>query len=102
MPSHKLAQITLDDLEIIGYSVAGEENVVAFPQLDVCFDAGKAPQQIIPINHMLLTHGHMDHSAGFVYWLSQRNFCGITAGTLLVPEPLTNPIKTILDTWATD
>jgi ribonuclease Z len=100
MPSHKLAQITLDDLEIIGYSVAGEENVVAFPQLDVCFDAGKAPQQVIPINHMLLTHGHMDHSAGLVYWLSQRNFCGIAAGTLLVPEPLQGPIKTVLDVWA--
>jgi ribonuclease Z len=86
-------------MDIIGYSVAGEENVVAMPQLDVCFDAGKAPQQIIPINHMLLTHGHMDHSAGIVYYLSQRNFCGLPAGTLLAPEPLTGYIKTILDAW---
>jgi ribonuclease Z len=99
MPSHNLAQITLDDMEIIGYSAAGEENVVALPQLDVCFDAGKAPQQIIPINHLLLTHGHMDHSAGIAYWLSQRNFCGIAAGTLLAPQPLTGFIKTILDAW---
>jgi ribonuclease Z len=99
MSSHKLAQIMLDGMEIIGYSVAGEENVVAIPQLDVCFDAGKAPQQVIPINHLLLTHGHMDHSAGIAYWLSQRNFCGISAGTLLAPEPLTGYIKTILDAW---
>jgi ribonuclease Z len=99
MPSHRLAQITLDDLEIVGYSAAGEENVVALPQLDVCFDAGKAPQQIIPINHLLLTHGHMDHSAGIAFYLSQRNFCGIAAGTLLAPEPLTGYIKTILDAW---
>ncbi|MDO8302212.1 MAG: MBL fold metallo-hydrolase [Sedimentisphaerales bacterium] len=99
MASHNLAQITVDDLEIIGYSAAGEENVVALPQLDVCFDAGKAPQQIIPINHLLLTHGHMDHSAGIAYWLSQRNFCGIAAGTLLAPEPLTGYIKSILDAW---
>ena len=99
MSSHNLAQITLEGMDIIGYSVAGEENVVAVPQLDVCFDAGKAPQQIIPINHLLLTHGHMDHSAGIVYWLSQRNFCGIAAGTLLAPEPLTGYIKTILDVW---
>lgn len=99
MASHNLAKITLDDLDIIGYSAAGEENVVALPQLDVCFDAGKAPQQVIPINHLLLTHGHMDHSAGIAYWLSQRNFCGIAAGTLLAPEPLTGYIKTILDAW---
>jgi len=64
MPSHNLAHIKIDDLEIIGYSVAGEETVVAVPQLDICFDVGKAPDQIIPINHILLTHGHMDHAAG--------------------------------------
>jgi ribonuclease Z len=86
-------------MEIIGYSVAGEESVIAVPQLDVCFDAGKAPQQIIPINHMLLTHGHMDHSAGIAYYLSQRNFCSLPAGTLLAPEPLTGYIKTILEAW---
>ena len=57
MPSHNLASIKINDLEIIGYSVAGEETVVAMPQLDVCFDVGKAPDQIIPINHILLTHG---------------------------------------------
>ena len=34
MPSHNLASIKIDDLEIIGYSVAGEETVVAVPQLD--------------------------------------------------------------------
>ena len=72
MPSHNLASIKIDDLEIIGYSVAGEETVVAVPQLDVCFDIGKAPDQIIPINNVLITHGHMDHAAGFAYYLSTR------------------------------
>ena len=43
MPSHNLARIEIDNLEIIGYSIAGEETVVAMPQLDVCFDVGKAP-----------------------------------------------------------
>ncbi len=100
MPSHNLAQIQIDDLEILGYSVAGEETVVAVPQLDVCFDIGKAPDQIIPINHVLLTHGHMDHSAGFAYYLSQRNFCGLAAGTILAPTNLIRPMQEIIDLWA--
>jgi len=100
MPSYNLAQIKIDELEIIGYSVAGEETVVAMPQLDVCFDIGKAPNQIIPINHVLLTHGHMDHAAGIAYYLSHRNFCGLSAGTILAPEILIPPIKDILDAWA--
>jgi ribonuclease Z len=99
MPSHKLAHIKIDDLDIIGYSVAGEETVVAMPQLDVCFDIGKAPDQIIPINHVLLTHGHMDHSAGFAYYLSHRNFCGQSAGTILTPENLLPAIRDIIEGW---
>jgi len=100
MPSHNLAHIKIDDLEIIGYSVAGEETVVAVPQLDVCFDVGKAPDQIIPINHILLTHGHMDHAAGFAYYLSQRNFCGISPGTILAPKNLLGPMRDIIDAWS--
>ena len=99
MASHNLAHIKIDDLEIIGYSVAGEETVVAMPQLDVCFDVGKAPDQIISVNHILLTHGHMDHAAGIAYYLSQRNFCGQSAGTILAPKNLLGPIREIIDAW---
>ncbi len=99
MPSHNLAHIKIDNLEIIGYSVAGEETVVAMPQLDVCFDIGKAPDQIIPINHILLTHGHMDHAAGIAYYLSHRNFCGMSPGTILAPQNLLQPIKEIINAW---
>ncbi|HCO96976.1 MAG TPA: hypothetical protein DIU00_24065 [Phycisphaerales bacterium] len=100
MASHNLAHIKIDEMDIIGYSVAGEETVVAVPQLDVCFDVGKAPDQIIPINNVLLTHGHMDHAAGLAYYLSQRNFCGISAGTILAPDNLLPPMKQIIDAWS--
>ena len=100
MASHNLAYIKIDELEIIGYSVAAEETVVAMPQLDVCFDIGKAPNQIIPINNILLTHGHMDHAAGIAYYLSHRNFCGQSPGTILAPQNLLGPIKEITDAWS--
>jgi ribonuclease Z len=100
MASHNLAYLKIDELEITGYSIAGEETVVAMPQLDVCFDIGKAPDQIISINHVLLTHGHMDHAAGIAYYLSHRNFCGLSAGTILAPENLLEPIRDILDAWS--
>ena len=99
MASHKLAKVQIDDLEVIGYSVAGEETVVAIPQLDVCFDIGKAPDQVISINNVLLTHGHMDHAAGLAYYLSHRNFCGHSPGTVLAPENLLRPIGQIIDAW---
>ena len=100
MASHNLAHIEIDGLEIIGYSFAGEETVVAIPQLDVCFDVGKAPDQIIHINNVLLTHGHMDHAAGIAYYLSHRNFSGQSPGTILAPENLLAPIKQIIEAWS--
>jgi len=99
MAGHNLAKIQIGELEVIGYSVAAEETVVAMPQLDVCFDIGKAPDQIIPINHVLLTHGHMDHAAGIAYYLSHRNFCGQSPGTILAPENLLAPMREIIDAW---
>ncbi len=99
MASHNLAYIKIEELEIIGYSVAGEETVVAMPQLDVCFDIGKAPDQVISIDNVLLTHGHMDHAAGIAYYLSHRNFCGQSPGTILAPENLLAPIRQIIDAW---
>jgi ribonuclease Z len=99
MASHNLAYIKIGELEVVGYSMAGEETVVAMPQLDVCFDIGKAPDQVISINNVLLTHGHMDHAAGIAYYLSHRNFCGQSPGTILAPENLLGPIRDIIDAW---
>lgn len=99
MSSHNLSYIKIEDLEILGYSVAGEESVVGMPQLDVCFDIGKAPDQIIPIRHVLLTHGHMDHAAGIAYYLSHRNFCGMSPGIVLTPPNTVDLIHQILQAW---
>lgn len=99
MPSHNLARLEIGDLEILGYSVAGEETVIGLPQLDVCFDIGKAPDQLISINHVLLTHGHMDHAAGIAYYLSHRKFNGMSEGTVLTPPNTVKPIRDILDAW---
>lgn len=99
MSSHNLSYIKIEDLEILGYSVAGEESVVGMPQLDVCFDIGKAPDQVIPIPHVLLTHGHMDHAAGIAYYLSHRNFCGMSPGVVLTPPNTVDYIQQILQAW---
>lgn len=100
MPSHNLSKIEIEELTLTGYSVAAEETVVAIPQLDVCFDIGKAPDQIISINNVLLTHGHMDHAAGLAYYLSHRNFEGQSPGRVLAPENLIPSIKKIINAWS--
>jgi ribonuclease Z len=89
----------LDGLDLQGYSVAGEESVIGMPQLDVCFDIGKAPDQIIPIQNILLTHGHMDHAAGIAYYLSHRNFLKMAPGVVLTPPNTIDSLNQILQAW---
>lgn len=98
--SGSLVEHDLGGIHILGYSVAGEESVVALPQMDACFDVGKAPSEILPINHVLLSHGHMDHAAGLAYYFSQREFIGIAPGCALLPERLVQPVRDLLRAWA--
>jgi ribonuclease Z len=100
MADRNLVKLTLGSLEICGYSVGGEETVVAAPSLDVCFDIGKAPDELLSVNHVLLTHGHMDHAAGIAYYCSQRNFREMSPGTILLPYGLASAVDDLLNCWA--
>ncbi len=96
----RLNRITLGDMDLLGYSVGGEETVIAVPGLNVCFDIGKAPDEVISIDNVLLTHGHMDHAAGIAYYCSQRHFREMATGRVLLPTELAKPLGRLLDCWA--
>lgn len=100
MQQRYLAKVNIANTEIVGYSMAGEESVVAAPEYNAIFDIGRAPQEIINLDHVLLTHGHMDHAAGIAYYFSQRNFLGNPAGTVILPRPLAAPIKRLMQVWS--
>ena len=87
-------------VRIQGYSLAGEETVIAVPELNVCFDPGRAPPEIIPIDNLCLTHGHMDHAAGVAYYLSQRGFVGISPGRIIVHRHLARHVQRLMGVWA--
>lgn len=82
-----------------GYSIAGEESWVQIPELDVCFDIGRAPRLALTSNFVALTHGHMDHAAGLAYYFSQRHFQGMGTGTVLCHPSLVKPIERLMQSW---
>lgn len=87
-------------IRIVGYSLAGEETFVACPELDVAFDVGRAPRELLAINHVFLSHGHMDHAAGVAYYFAQRMFLDNSPGRLYLSKPLEAPVRALLRTWA--
>lgn len=96
---YKLSRISMGDFTILGYSVAGEESVILVPELDVCFDIGKCPREALAVNHVLLTHGHADHSVGLLYYFAQRDFQGIRDGVAVVPRNMLDPLEELLHAW---
>jgi len=96
---YRLSQIDLGDFTLAGYSVAGEESVIIAPELDCVFDIGKCPREVLAINNILLSHGHMDHVAGLPYYFAQRDFQGIANGVALVPANLVDPLKHLMRAW---
>ena len=97
--SHSLAEFEFDGLRLLGFSLAGEESFVVLPEANLAFDLGRSPRPVLNVDHVFLSHGHMDHAAGVAYYFSQRNFIGNPSGTLYVPAGLEDPIDRLLRVW---
>lgn len=95
----KFAKLQIGQYSLVGYSMAGEESIVQVPELGVCFDIGRAPPFCLKSDIVCLTHGHMDHLAGVAYYLSQKQFQGMTGGTLLIPAELEQSVLRLLAVW---
>jgi len=96
---YRLSQLEVGEFTLAGYSVAGEESVIVAPELDCAFDIGKCPREALTVNHVLLSHGHMDHAAGLPYYFAQRDFQGIPCGAALVPADLVGPLEHLMVAW---
>lgn len=95
----KFAKLRFGATSVVGYSVAGEETVVQIPELNVCFDIGRAPYFSLTSDIVCITHSHMDHLAGLGYYLSQRAFQGMKPGIVLVPREIERPVEQLLRCW---
>lgn len=86
-------------LRIIGFSAAGEESYYVLPEMDLSFEFGRCPREVLSVNHVFLSHGHMDHAAGAAYYFAQRMFIDNSPGTLYLHEKLIEPMQRLLAVW---
>jgi len=95
----RLIEKTVGGVRLQGFTLAGEETIMIAPEMNVAFDIGRAPREVIGIDHICLSHGHMDHAAGLAYYFSQRNFQGNAPGTVLAHHKLVPAIEELLQVW---
>jgi len=98
--SSRLVDKRIGSIQLVGRSLAGEETVIAAPELNVCFDIGRAPREVIPIDNVCLSHGHIDHAANLAYYFSHREFIGATPGRLIVHRNLAGHFQALMAVWA--
>lgn len=98
--SERLVDRRIGGIRLLGYSLAGEETVIIAPELNVAFDIGRAPREVVAIDHICLSHGHMDHAAGIAYYFSQRAFLGNSPGAVIVHPELVEPVRNVIRAWA--
>jgi len=96
----RLIERVIDGIKLVGFTMGGEESVVMAPELNVAFDVGRAPRQVIPIDNVCITHGHMDHAAGVAYYFSQRGFLGLSGGRVIIHRSLAQYIQQLMAVWA--
>lgn len=96
----RLLHKNLAGINLVGFSLAGEETVIAAPELNVCFDIGRAPREVISIDNVCLSHGHMDHAAGVAYYFSQRTFIGNKPGRLIVHRGMAQAFQRLMEVWS--
>lgn len=93
-------QTSWGGLRLIGGSRAGEGSLVLLPQLRLALDAGRAVRPLVPMEHVVLSHGHADHILGLAAWASQRQLQLLAGGTVYAPAAAAPAIRELLDLHA--
>ncbi|MBI4916951.1 MAG: hypothetical protein HY825_13970 [Acidobacteria bacterium] len=84
------------ELRLAGGSRAGEGSLLLLPQLRLALDAGRPARALVPMAHVVVSHGHLDHLLGLPFWASQRKLQGIPGGVAHVPASLVEEVGALL------
>ncbi len=83
-----------------GISEGGIRTSVVMPRLNLMFDIGHQNPDRINVDRLLLTHAHLDHSAGIPYYISQRSLRKLSPPKIYLPKELETPMRDILNLYS--
>lgn len=85
-----------DHLTIEGRSRAGHETYFRVRELAIALDIGRGPDLVIPMQHVFVTHAHLDHAAGIPFYAGQRRLQQLDGGTIYVPAEAAEDFRALL------
>jgi ribonuclease Z len=81
---------------IEGRSRAGHETFFRVRELGVALDIGRCPDLIVPMEHVFITHAHLDHAAGIPFYAAQRKLQQLGPGRIYVPAEAAPDVEDLL------
>jgi ribonuclease Z len=79
-----------------GQSRAGHETFFRIRELGLALDIGRCPDVVIPMEHVFITHAHLDHSAGIAFYAAQRKLQQLGVGRIYVPAESAEHVEELL------
>ena len=96
MSDKDLFRLQTPHFTIEGRSRAGHETWFRIRELGVALDIGRGPDQVVPMEHIFITHAHLDHAAGIPFYGSQRRLQQLGGGTIYVPAEAAEDVRELL------
>ncbi len=87
------------NIYVKGITIGGIKTCYILPYFNIAFDFGRAPESLISIPTVFLTHSHLDHSSGMFYYISQRSLKGLGAPTIYTHPKNIKNLKKISKLW---
>jgi len=87
------------DIKVDAIGKGGIETCYILPNYNLAFDAGRGPDKLIDVPRLFLTHGHLDHSSGLPYYISQRSLKHLPTPDVYCPIEIVEPLTEILKLW---
>ena len=88
--------LRMPHLVVEGRSRAGHETYFRIRDLGVALDIGRCPDLVVPMEHVFITHAHLDHAAGIPFYAAQRKLQQLGAGTVYVPAETKDGFEELL------
>jgi ribonuclease Z len=85
-----------EHLTIEGRSRAGHETYFRVRELGIALDIGRGPDLVVPLQHVFVSHAHLDHAAGIAFYAGQRRLQQLERGTIYVPAESADDVRALL------
>lgn len=96
MTDKEFVRLQAPHFVIEGRSRAGHETWFRVRDLGIGLDIGRGPDLLVPMQHLFITHAHLDHAAGIPFWAAQRRLQKLGRGTIYVPAEAADDFRELL------